>query len=93
MRIGATEPGTPFAVRKEGATCKMTEATLTGLGLYSGTTGLSETMSEWVSSTLIFVRDIDASISFYVDGLGFTLNMREDHDGNQLYVPYPSASE
>ena len=41
-------------------------------------------MSEWVSSTLIFVRDIDESISFYVDVLGFTLNMRHEDSGKAL---------
>ena len=38
-------------------------------------------MSSWVTSTLVFVRDVDASIRFYVDKLGFTLNMRFEEDG------------
>lgn len=39
-------------------------------------------MSSWVTSTLVFVRDVDASIRFYVDKLGFTLNMRYEDDGS-----------
>lgn len=38
-------------------------------------------MSPWTTSTLVFVRDVDAAIKFYVDTLGFTLNMRHDESG------------
>jgi len=41
-------------------------------------------MSSWISSTLIFVTEVDASIRFYVDLLGFTLNMRFEDDGRAL---------
>lgn len=41
-------------------------------------------MSSWVSSTLFFVRDVDAAIGFYVDRLGFALNMRHEEDGRTL---------
>ncbi len=41
-------------------------------------------MSDWTSSTLIFVRDVDASIHAYVDLLGFTLNMRFEDEGVAL---------
>jgi catechol 2,3-dioxygenase-like lactoylglutathione lyase family enzyme len=41
-------------------------------------------MSSWLTSTLMFVRDVDASIRFYVDKLGFTLNMRYEEDGQAL---------
>jgi len=41
-------------------------------------------MSSWVTSTLVFVRDVDASIRFYVDTLGFTLNMRHEDGGRAL---------
>ena len=41
-------------------------------------------MSDWMSSTLFFVRDVDAAIAFYVDLLGFTLNMRHEEDGEAL---------
>lgn len=41
-------------------------------------------MTEWVSSTLIFVRDVDEAIRFYVDGIGFTLNMRHEEGGVAL---------
>lgn len=41
-------------------------------------------MSAWESSTLVFVRDVDASIRFYVDMLGFTLNMRHEDGGRAL---------
>ena len=41
-------------------------------------------MSTWVTSTLVFVRDVDASIRFYVDKLGFTLNMRYEEEGRAL---------
>ena len=41
-------------------------------------------MSSWSSSTLVFVRDVDASIRFYVDTLGFTLNMRHEEAGRAL---------
>ena len=41
-------------------------------------------MSSWITSTLVFVRDVDASIRFYVDKLGFTLNMRYEKEGRAL---------
>lgn len=41
-------------------------------------------MEDWVSSTLVFVRDVDAAIGFYVDRLGFTLNMRFEDEGQAL---------
>lgn len=41
-------------------------------------------MTPWITSTLVFVRDVDASISFYRDKLGFTLNMRFEDDGQAL---------
>jgi catechol 2,3-dioxygenase-like lactoylglutathione lyase family enzyme len=41
-------------------------------------------MSSWISSTLIFVHDVDSAISFYVDLLGFTLNMRYEEKGQAL---------
>jgi catechol 2,3-dioxygenase-like lactoylglutathione lyase family enzyme len=41
-------------------------------------------MSDWQVSTLVFVRDVDASIAFYVGKLGFTLNMRYEEDGCAL---------
>lgn len=41
-------------------------------------------MSGWETSTLIFVRDVDAAIAFYVGKLGFTLNMRHEEDGKAL---------
>ncbi len=40
--------------------------------------------SSWLTSTLVFVRDVDASIGFYRDKLGFTLNMRFEDDGRAL---------
>jgi uncharacterized glyoxalase superfamily protein PhnB len=36
--------------------------------------------SPWTSSTLFFVRDVDRAIGFYVDALGFTLNMRYEEE-------------
>jgi len=41
-------------------------------------------VADWVVSTLVFVRDVDTAIGFYVDGLGFTLNMRHEHEGTAL---------
>jgi catechol 2,3-dioxygenase-like lactoylglutathione lyase family enzyme len=41
-------------------------------------------MSNWITSTLVFVRDVDASTAFYVDKLGFTLNMRHVEEGRAL---------
>ena len=41
-------------------------------------------MSSWSNSTLVFVRDVDASIRFYVGTLGFTLNMRHEDAGRAL---------
>ena len=41
-------------------------------------------MSDWSSSTLVFVRNVDEAIGFYVDRLGFTLNMRHEEDGRAL---------
>lgn len=41
-------------------------------------------MSAWTSSTLFFVRDVDRAIGFYVDVLGFTLNMRHEEEGKAL---------
>jgi catechol 2,3-dioxygenase-like lactoylglutathione lyase family enzyme len=41
-------------------------------------------MGDWQISTLVFVRDVDASIGFYVGKLGFTLNMRHEEDGRAL---------
>jgi catechol 2,3-dioxygenase-like lactoylglutathione lyase family enzyme len=38
-------------------------------------------MSDWAASTLLFVRDVDASIGFYRDRLGFKLNMRYEEEG------------
>ncbi|MBO9714051.1 VOC family protein [Sphingomonas sp.] len=38
----------------------------------------------WVSSTLVFVRDVDAAIGFYVDRLGFMLGMRHEEGGRAL---------
>jgi catechol 2,3-dioxygenase-like lactoylglutathione lyase family enzyme len=40
--------------------------------------------SDWQTSTLLFVRDVDVAISFYVGKLGFTLNMRYEEDGAAL---------
>lgn len=40
--------------------------------------------ADWAASTLVFVRDVDAAIRFYVDMLGFTLNMRHEHEGQAL---------
>lgn len=37
-----------------------------------------------MSSTLFFVRDVDAAIGFYVDSLGSTLDMRHEEDGRAL---------
>lgn len=39
---------------------------------------------DWVSSTLVFVRNVDASLRFYVDLLGFALNMRHEEQGHAL---------
>jgi catechol 2,3-dioxygenase-like lactoylglutathione lyase family enzyme len=36
--------------------------------------------TQWTSSTLVFVRDVETSIGFYVDELGFTLNMRYEEE-------------
>jgi catechol 2,3-dioxygenase-like lactoylglutathione lyase family enzyme len=41
-------------------------------------------MAGWVSSTLFFVRDVDAAIAFYRDRLGFTLNMRHEEEARAL---------
>jgi catechol 2,3-dioxygenase-like lactoylglutathione lyase family enzyme len=41
-------------------------------------------MFSWSASTLVFVRDVDASIRFYVSRLGFTLNMRHEEAGHAL---------
>lgn len=41
-------------------------------------------MSEWVSSTLVFVRDVEIALPFYVDRLGFTLNMRYEEEGHAV---------
>ena len=41
-------------------------------------------MTDWTSSTLVFVREVDEAIGFYVDRLGFTLNMRHEEDGRAL---------
>jgi len=38
----------------------------------------------WTSSTLVFVRDVDAAIAFYVEQLGFTLNMRYAEEDKAL---------
>jgi catechol 2,3-dioxygenase-like lactoylglutathione lyase family enzyme len=40
--------------------------------------------SPWASSTLIFVRDVDQAIGFYVDRLGFQLHMRFVDEGKPL---------
>lgn len=40
--------------------------------------------SPWVSSTLFFVRDVDAAIAFYVERLGFTQDMRHEEEGRAL---------
>jgi catechol 2,3-dioxygenase-like lactoylglutathione lyase family enzyme len=40
--------------------------------------------ANWTSSTLVFVRDVDAAIGFYVDRLGFTLDMRHEEEGKAL---------
>lgn len=36
------------------------------------------------TSTLVFVRDVDAAITFYVGKLGFTLNMRHEEGSAAL---------
>lgn len=41
-------------------------------------------MSTWTSSTLVFVSDVDDAIGFYVDKLGFSLDMRHEEDGQAL---------
>jgi catechol 2,3-dioxygenase-like lactoylglutathione lyase family enzyme len=41
-------------------------------------------MPDWISSMLVFVRDVDRAIHFYVGLLGFTLNMRHEEDGHAL---------
>jgi catechol 2,3-dioxygenase-like lactoylglutathione lyase family enzyme len=41
-------------------------------------------MTAWISSTLVFVRDVDHAILFYVDRLGFTLDMRHAEAGTTL---------
>lgn len=41
-------------------------------------------MVAWTSSTLFFVRDVDTAIGFYVEVLGFTLNMRHEEKGTAL---------
>jgi uncharacterized glyoxalase superfamily protein PhnB len=42
------------------------------------------TAAPWVSSTLVFVSDVDEALGFYVDRLGFTLNMRHVEEGRIL---------
>jgi len=41
-------------------------------------------MSDWVSSTLVFVRDVEVALPFYVGKLGFTLNMRYEEEGHAM---------
>ncbi|MFV3127964.1 VOC family protein [Niveispirillum sp. KHB5.9] len=38
-------------------------------------------MTQWTSSTLFFVSDVEAAIDFYIDRFGFTLNMRYEEEG------------
>lgn len=40
--------------------------------------------ASWASSTLIFVRDVDQAIGFYVDRIGFELHMRFEDEGKAL---------
>jgi catechol 2,3-dioxygenase-like lactoylglutathione lyase family enzyme len=42
------------------------------------------TAAPWQTSTLIFVRDVEAAIDFYVGKLGFDLNMRYEEAGQAL---------
>ncbi len=36
---------------------------------------------DWTCSTLFFVRDVDRAVGFYLERLGFALNMRYEEDG------------
>jgi catechol 2,3-dioxygenase-like lactoylglutathione lyase family enzyme len=38
-------------------------------------------MTDWFARTVLHVKDVDASIRFYVDRLGFTSPWRYDEDG------------
>jgi catechol 2,3-dioxygenase-like lactoylglutathione lyase family enzyme len=38
-------------------------------------------MTEWFARTVFHVRDVEASLQFYVDQLGFTSPWRYDEDG------------
>jgi catechol 2,3-dioxygenase-like lactoylglutathione lyase family enzyme len=38
-------------------------------------------MTEWFARTIFHVRDVEASLRFYVDQLGFTSPWRYDEDG------------
>src|ERR1700679_1120576 len=47
------------------------------LGRYGG----GWVMTEWFGRTVFHVRDVEASLRFYVDQLGFTSPWRYDEDG------------
>jgi catechol 2,3-dioxygenase-like lactoylglutathione lyase family enzyme len=38
-------------------------------------------MTDWFARPVLHVKDVEASLRFYVDQLGFTIPWRYDHDG------------
>ena len=46
---------------------------------------MTEPMPEWFARPVLHVRDVEASLRFYVDQLGFTSPWRYDEDG-RVYV-------
>ncbi len=43
-------------------------------------------MTQWYARPVLFVADIDRTVSFYVDKLGFTENWRFDENGKAFVV-------
>ncbi len=41
-------------------------------------------MTEWFNRPVLHVTDVEASLRFYVDGLGFTINWRYDEEGRAV---------
>ena len=43
-------------------------------------------MTEWFARPILNVKDVEASLRFYTDKLGFTIPWRFDDDGGKAYV-------
>jgi catechol 2,3-dioxygenase-like lactoylglutathione lyase family enzyme len=43
-------------------------------------------MTDWFARPILHVADVEASVRFYVDGLGFTTAWRHEEDGRLIVV-------